>query len=307
MQIYELGRIDNAVMSMDDKNKFQEMLRDILEIARVHGNRLEVNEIKKMFGDMSLTETQYEQIFAYLAANHINIKGYIAKESEYTKVLEQTNAEEKNEQSKEDKSTENNVQDEDSSYLEMYLKDIEDIKKITPDEETILLGKIIKGDDIAKNRYIEGNLHYVVELAKEYRNQGVSLEDLIQEGNMGLISSLETVSQLSDTNQVKDRVTDYIKKFMETAIQKKKENTNFEKSLVDKINRIRDAAEKLAEELGRKANIHELAEYIKMPEKEIDDVINMATEGIKIEKKHSSKSSPAIKSVTYGNNHENYQ
>lgn len=292
---------------MDDKNKFQEMLGDILEIARVQGNQLGMNEIREMFGNMNLSEEQYEHIFAYLAANHINIKGYVAKDSQYTKAVEKANEEENRdeENQEENKGNKQDTQDEDSAYLKMYLGDIGGIKESTPEEEKLLIDKIASGDEMAKSRYIEGNLHYVVNIAKEYKNQGVTMEDLIQEGNMGLISSLETISEWTDVNQVKTMVTDSIRKSIEAAIREQNESTDFEKTIVGKINRIREAADELAEDLGRKADIHELARYMNLPEQEIADLVNMSVEGIKLVNGHISKSSPAIKHFNHGHNHDN--
>ena len=283
-------------MSMDNKNKFQEMLGDILEVARVQGNQLGMNEIKALFGDMNLNESQYEHIFAYLAANHIAIKGYVAGESEYTKALQKEQEKEDEEatdqpekQGDAKKTGRIDTHAEDSAYLKMYLEDIKGIKQTTPEEEKSLVDKIMKGDDIAKNRYIEGNLHYVVKLAGEFKNRGVFLEDLIQEGNIGLISSLEAISNIGEAGQVKAVVTDFIRKSMEAAIEEQNDSNSFEKSIIGKLNYIRDAADELAEDLGREADIHELAGYINMTEKEIADIINMSVDGVKVDHKHGSK------------------
>jgi RNA polymerase primary sigma factor len=168
----------------------------------------------------------------------------------------------------------------------MYLEDIKDIKEGTHEEEEVLLGKIAKGDQLAKNRYIEANLHYVVRLAAEYKNQGVTMEDLIQEGNIGLISALESAADLTESSQGKEIVTDFIRKSMEAAILDQKENSSFEKDVLKKINYIRDAADELAEDLGREATIHELSGYIKLTEKEITDILKMSGEGVKLEEDH---------------------
>lgn len=299
---------------MDNKNKFQEMLGDVLEVARVQGNQLGINEIKSLFGDTDLNEEQYEHIFAYLAANHIKIKGYVETESEYTKAVLDSEISEEMEYNQDEE--ENDIEDEkkqsaskhgeDSAYLKMYLEDLKEINESTPEEENILIEKIIKGDDFAKNRYIEGNLHYVVKLAEDYRNQGVSMEDLIQEGNIGLISSLEAASDLKDSEQGKAMVTGFIRKYMEAAIEEQKESSSFENVMIKKINYIRDAANELAEDLGREASIHELAGYIKLPEEEIADILKMTVDGVKVDSKHGHTEAPShteIHGYSKGHNH----
>lgn len=282
---------------MDNKYKFQELLGDILEVARVQGNQLGMNEIRELFGDMNLSESQYEHIFAYLAANQIAIKGYAAGESEYTKAVQnerEREREAKEEERKGEKKADDKKQDnfhnreEDSAYLRMYLEDLREIKEISPEEEQLLIDKIVEGDHFSRNRYIEGKLHYVVKIAAEYKDCGVSMEDLIQEGNMGLLSFLEALSELRVKKQEKAVAADYIKKFMEAAISEQKENSSFEKEILKKINFIRDAAAELAQDLGREADIHELAGYVNMTEKEIDDIIHMSVEGVNLEEHHSS-------------------
>jgi RNA polymerase primary sigma factor len=69
---------------MSDANKFHEMLSDIMEVARVQGNQLTMEDIKSLFGDMHLTDEQYDHIYAYLAASKIKIKGYVDSSSLYT-------------------------------------------------------------------------------------------------------------------------------------------------------------------------------------------------------------------------------
>ena len=292
------------VKKMENKDRFQEMLRDILEVAKVQGNRLSMSEIKSLFGDMELNDTQYDHIFAYLAANHISIKGYVATESEYTKVLQNENKQEEdsgyepenardrdsNNITEKLKQRETHKLKEDSVYLKMYLEDLGAVKDITPEEEYGLLDKILKGESFAKSRYIEANLHYVVNIAQEYKKQGVSIEvsmeDLIQEGNMGLISALEAVSGITDNKQLKELVTENIRSFIEAAIEEQRDNSSFEDTIVKKINYIQNAANELAEDLCREANLHELAAYVKMPEEELADIINIATESIKIDNGH---------------------
>jgi RNA polymerase primary sigma factor len=283
---------------MEDKNKFQEMLNDILEIARVQGNHLTTQEVRKLFGDMKLNEAQYEHIFAYLAANHIKIAGYMESVSEYTKVVQQELQESEetdlvdnqvNEEELSNKTEKklirtmtSNQEQEDSVYLKMYLKDLNVIKSVTPKEDQELIQKILLGDIAAKNRFIEINLKYVIDIANKYRNQGVILEDLIQEGNIGLMNALENLAELSDKKAWKEFITNYISQSIEAAIQEQKDSSSFENKIVEKIKFINDAANELAEDLGRKADIHELAGYTKLSEKEIQDILNMTKDAVKL-------------------------
>lgn len=79
----------------------------------------------------------------------------------------------------------------DANILTMYLKDINRIPLLTKDEEFSLAKRVVEGDEFARKRMIESNLRFVVNVAKKYQNQGMPLIDLINEGNIGLMTALE--------------------------------------------------------------------------------------------------------------------
>ena len=78
-----------------------------------------------------------------------------------------------------------------SASLDMYLQDIGKVELITADEEVILAQKIKQGDQRALDKLVKANLRFVVSVSKQYQNQGLSLPDLINEGNMGLIKAAQ--------------------------------------------------------------------------------------------------------------------
>lgn len=276
---------------MNNKDKFQEMLADILEVAKVQGNKLSVQEIKSLFGGMDLNDQQFEQIFAYLAAYHIKIEGYVEGVTEYTKALEKNDIpEDPDIETEPIKDDDNDIKEVDSIYLKMYLEDLEAIKDCSDEENLTLIKQICEHDDYAKNRFIEGNLRFVVELAKEYRNQGSTLEDLIQEGNIGFLNSVDCLSSLQDIDQWKHFVSNYIREAIEAALKEQKDSNNFENSIVNKTKFLNDAANELAEDLGRKADIHELAAYTNLSLKEIGDILNMSVDAVALGS-HDSKAS----------------
>ncbi len=84
-----------------------------------------------------------------------------------------------------------NDQFEDENILSMYLKEINRIPLLTRDEENELARKAAAGDAYARNKMVESNLRFVVNVAKKYQNQGLPLSDLINEGNIGLMNAIE--------------------------------------------------------------------------------------------------------------------
>ena len=79
----------------------------------------------------------------------------------------------------------------DSQAVEKYLQEISKISMITPEEETTLAQKIHMGDQRALEKLVKANLRFVVSVAKQYQHQGLSLSDLINEGNLGLIKAAQ--------------------------------------------------------------------------------------------------------------------
>ena len=85
----------------------------------------------------------------------------------------------------------NNRYTEDKSIISIYLKEINKIPLLTREEEEKITRKAIKGDKEAQNKLVQANLRFVVNVAKKYQNQGLPLDDLISEGNIGLLNAIK--------------------------------------------------------------------------------------------------------------------
>lgn len=280
---------------MDDKIKFQEMLLDILEVAKVQGNQLGMNEIKELFGDMNLNEEQYEHIFAYLAAHNIKIKGYIEKSNEYTSAVQKDLARdeeaplEQPENEEEDNQINNDViKEEDSIYLKMYLEDLEGVPVESKGEIEQIFINMRNGDLSQKTRLLEIYLRKVIDIAQEYKNRGVILEDLIQEGNIGLMYGVEKFTTDSNPLEEIEYINQEIRNQIESAISEELESDDLERRAVDKVSYVSNAAKDLEEDLLREATIDELTAYLKMEKEDVIDILNMSVDAVKLSHNHSS-------------------
>ena len=286
---------------MNEQYKFQEMLFSILEVAKVQSNQLTIDEIKKFFGDINLTEEQFEHVYAYLAANHIKVQGYINKSNnEYMKVIkseeEDVNEdslrndylEEEDPNSNLNEDVSNNkttkVLEQDSMYLKMYLEDLTSIRDLTSKEENDLLKEAKVGNELSKQRLIESKLLLVVSIAKEYKNQGMLMEDIIGEGNMGLIECINSLHDMSLDLTLNEFLTSYIRKAIEEAKGEYVVSNNTENRIVERAKYISDSANDLKEDLGRNPTLEELVHYTKLSKDEIKDILNMSGDSIKVEK-----------------------
>ncbi|MFA9462838.1 MAG: sigma factor [Velocimicrobium sp.] len=248
---------------MLDRTKFLEMLRDLKDIAATQGNALTQKEMKEYFNEMDLSEEHYQHIYNYLAENQIEIDGFEGK-----KVVEV----EKDEP----------MSEADSIYLKMYLKELRMLDKLTKEEESLLLQEVKMEKPGAKERFIHDWLPKVVRIARMYKNQGVLLEDLIQEGNIGLLSGIDTIVSLEDTVNVDGYLKNVIRKAVEASLLENESEEDLENALLGRINLIDEATKYLARELGRVATIDELAEYTKLSVEEITDIQALSLDAVKV-------------------------
>ncbi|MCI9558643.1 sigma-70 domain-containing protein [Candidatus Ventrimonas sp. KK005] len=161
---------------------------------------------------------------------------------------------------------------------QMYLEEIKRIPPCTAKEEEMLLGLVKSGDKAARERLLEGMLHYVVKLAGGFRNQGLPAGDLVQEANMALLLALDQYENGNFREQVKDLVEENLNAAIE--MQKKEKQT--EEEMVARVNVLKDISGMMAEELGREATVEELAEKMKMTVDEIKAIMKLTLDAMSV-------------------------
>ena len=283
---------------MNDINEFQELIRLTLDLAISQDNKIKMKQVLEIFEDMDLNDNQRDQIIEYLAANKINVVDYVKpmKTPEQKKIQESEKTEDTDDLEKTDEmgssehklSSENlksiNMDDEkDSAYLAQYLNELKSIRKGTKEEAAELLKKIRSGDRQAKERFIEIQLPTVAVIACEYKEKGMKAEDLIQEGNMALLQSLLELPDTCDDDAMMKYIYDYIRNSILKSLDEQQESDRIENELMEKSNHIFDSLKNLEEELGHKANIHELANYMKISEDELSDILGLSADSIKLD------------------------
>lgn len=257
---------------MLDKSKFMEMLMAITEIAKVQENRITKEEIQDFFAGMDLDESQYQHIYQYLGENKVQVPGFVHNEYLKTEEVEETNMEKEKEEG------------EHTIALSIYMKELETISGLSDKERTSLFLALRNKDDEAKKKLIEGYLPVVVEIAKGYKNQGLLMEDLIQEGNLGLLQGLKEVSGISNIDDADAFLQEHIKMAMATVIDEEVGENDWETAIVAKTGLINEAAKVLAEDMGRVATIKELADYTKISAEEIENILSLSLDAVKVGK-----------------------
>src|SRR5881296_409754 len=150
---------------------------------------------------------------------------------------------------------------ENDTGLERYLKEIGRIPLLTPEQEIELAGKIKKGDVAARERMILANLRLVVTIAHDYANLGLSLLDLISEGNIGLTKAVERFDPTKGA-KLSTYAMWWIKQSIKRALANQSKTIRIPVHLVDKVAKVRRVSLQMSDELGREPTDEELGEEI---------------------------------------------
>lgn len=154
------------------------------------------------------------------------------------------------------------------SPLETYLREINETALLTADEEKQLAVRIAGGDDSARDRMVRANLRLVVNIARGYVGKGLAIQDLIEEGNIGLLRAVEGF----DPN-VGTRFSTYASYWIKQSIKRALVNTakpiRIPAYMVELLCKWRRAAAELQDKLGRAATIDEIAKVLELPKKKL--------------------------------------
>src|ERR671918_2071648 len=156
----------------------------------------------------------------------------------------------------------------DSQAVEKYLQEISKISMITPEEETILAQKIKMGDQRALERLTTANLRFVVSVAKQYQHQGLSLSDLINEGNLGLIKAAQRFDETKGFKFISYAVW-WIRQSILQALAEQSRIVRLPLNKVGLSNRVQKAFSQLEQEFEREPSPEELAELLDLETEEI--------------------------------------
>ena len=171
-----------------------------------------------------------------------------------------------------------------SQSLDKYLQEIGHEELLSADEEVELAQRIRKGDRKALERLTKANLRFVVSVAKQYQNQGLSLPDLINEGNVGLIKAAEKFDETRGFKFISYAVW-WIRQSILQAIAEQSRIVRLPLNQVGSMNKANKALNKFEQENERKASIDELAERVDLPEDKI-------AEALKVNGRHVSMDAP---------------
>lgn len=265
------------VISMENQAKFMELMQEVKDIVSAQNREITKEEIEKYFQDMDLTKQHYDAVYQYLFENGIKIQGFAGKVYEPPEEEDMAQETQIHEKAEKKKKAESTLSQKDEKAVERYLQNLRGITRIKKAEEEDMLAELAASrTEKIKETYITGKQHAVVKIAKEYCGKGIPAEELIQEGNMGLLHAVAELMNGDARQPYAAFVEEKIRNAVVSVIDDRICEKDWENTMLAKTNLLHSAAEYLAEENGRVPTKAELAEYTRIPLKEIEEMFRLS-------------------------------
>ena len=249
----------------------EEALLKLIQKGRKAGE-LNYREISDVLEGLKLSGEQMDKFYDALEELGIEMEGEAVFDPEET-MPAMEEMEEAEELAGELKREESEASTEDS--VRMYFKDIGKVDLLTAEEEVALARRMAGGDEEARQRMVEANLRLVVSIARRYVGRGMALQDLIQEGNMGLMKAVEKFDY-SKGYKFSTYATWWIRQAITRAIADQGRTIRIPVHMVETINKVKRTSRQLLQELGRDPSAGEIAAEIHMPEEKIRDILQLS-------------------------------
>ena len=241
----------------DDRDKqilFLKRLQEVKKSASANGNTITEQELEESFEDLQLDDAQMLQVREYLKTNNIGIGAALPVEEVLT--------------------------DEEKNHLEEYEAMIDAIEIPADNIMDAIKLSAMAGESDAQKQLTEYSLKKVVDIARLYAGQGVFMEDLIGVGNEALLMAVSQLAPLEKPDEVDGFLGRRIMDAMEDMIAMNLDVKAAEKTVEEKVNLVADRARELAEELGRKVSVAELAKEYDMDPEEIEEAVRLSGNAI---------------------------
>ena len=174
------------------------------------------------------------------------------------------------------------VTNRETASLDKYLQEIGKVDLITAEEEVELAQKIKAGDQIALEKLTKANLRFVVSVAKQYQNQGLTLPDLINEGNLGLIKAAQRFDETRGFKFISYAVW-WIRQSILQALAEQSRIVRLPLNQVGSLNKINKAFSKLEQEFERPPSNDELASALDLSEEKIKDTMKVSGRHVSVD------------------------
>ena len=171
------------------------------------------------------------------------------------------------------------ITDRNAGTLDKYLADIAKEALLTTDEEVELAQRIKAGDQAALDKLVRANLRFVVSVAKQYQNQGLSLQDLINEGNLGLVKAAQRFDETRGFKFISYAVW-WIRQSILQAVAEQARIIRLPMNQVGAMAKVKKAISLLEQKLERRPTLKEIADELHMPEDKVDLLLSLNSRAV---------------------------
>lgn len=235
---------------MKDRNLFMETLREVKEIVRTSERPLTRDEIMVYFKDIKLSDEQEKMIIEYLYTEE---EAPAAVQEEAPEIIEEPVTE--------------------SKVFGMYMDEVNGLKVYSDTELSMMYVKLLQGDESVISKICDSFMKRVVDIAKEYQSYGI--EDVIQEGNMGLFIALTSLCGSKQAVDVEAALDMAVREAISNYISDIAGENDIEQSVVGKANLINEAIKLLKQENGKEPTVSELSAYTGLELDELSDILEI--------------------------------
>lgn len=246
---------------MDEQSRFRTALAALSASAEQKDGRLTKGELQEFFQEMNLEEEKQTLVYMYLSSKRIQVEGVElplvqVEKKPYTK--------------------------EEQEFLKQYVRDLQLVKKQRAEDIHTLIERAADGDQQAKALLTEHCMERVLPIAQDYAHRGLLLQDLVQEGNLGLMIGLHTLGLKEEELSFEAYLDREIHRAIRAALDEQEGSKSMGEQIAVKLNRLADAIRELTEDMGRQVTPEEVSLYVDMPLEEIENLLLIAGESIEL-------------------------
>lgn len=237
-------------MAQMSEVRFAQILEQVRKQAKEQDNCISEGQVQEAFSELSLSKDQLNLVFDYLKKHKVGI-GEPMDPDDY-------------------------LTEDEKDYLAEYRKELLLLEDVSEGEKEAVILSAMAGEAAAREKLIRIFLPKVADTARLYTGQGVFLEDLIGEGNVALTIGVTMLGALEHAKEAEGMLMHMVMEAMEQHIRENMQESEKDRKVAGKVNKVADKARELAGELHRKVTVKELSEESGMSEHYIEDAMRMS-------------------------------
>lgn len=261
---------------MMDVKQFQKKLEELMETAKEKEKNLSHEDILNCFGENQLSTEQLKSLYEYLRLQGIQIGGNVLEDIDLEEDRENGQETQEKQDSVESELKKTEMTEEDKNCLKEYEEYLQCIRQESAGEREELLRKLAQGNKTVWERLSQLYLPEIMEKAKKYYREDLFIGDLIQEGNMALLSvAVEHIPDDGADLWMKEQ----IEKGMESWANQQGQQKFQDDYLVEKVRKLEEAIREISDGEEQKFSVAELSAYLNIDEDEIRSILSLTSEG----------------------------